>query len=146
MMAEGLQAGSGMRIRYERHPDHLRVYLEEFIREDFIRRALVLHVNEDFFINEIFFNSSKLGTVHWNPDKGYYDCHSWETEDQAMDGSYLQRMYPTILHNGEESIFFAQLIVDDILSGIEDPLLLALLQEMRQGSLELPLPGHLANV
>ena len=135
-----------MNIRHERHPDHLRVYLEEYLREDFIRRAIVLYVDEEYFITEIFFNSSKLGTVHWKPEAGLYDCHSWESEDQAMDGSYLQRMYPTILHNGEESNFFAQLIVDDIMSGIEDSLLLALLQEMRQGSVRLPLPGHLADV
>lgn len=90
---------------------------EEFQRPEFIRRALIVELDAANSVVGLYFNSTPLGTVTWTPEAGLLNCRSWETEDAAMSGSFLQRMFPTVLHNGAERPEFAARIVTDVLSG-----------------------------
>ncbi len=90
---------------------------EEFQRPEFIRRALIVELDAANAVLGLYFNSTPLGTVAWNPEAGFLNCRSWESEDAAMNGSFLQRMFPAVLHNGAERPAFAARIVADVLSG-----------------------------
>lgn len=95
------------------------VYFEEFLREDFVRRGVVLSVDEDGCLARLWFSSSSLGTTAWSPDRGLYNAHSWESEDEAMDGSFLQKSFPVILHQAShtEHAGYGLRIVQDVMSG-----------------------------
>lgn len=90
---------------------------EEFQRPEFIRRALIVELDAAGAVAGLYFNSTPLGTVAWTPEAGFLNCRSWETEDAAMNGSFLQRMFPSVLHNGAERPEFAARIVTDVLTG-----------------------------
>ena len=107
-----------MKLTTENDTEFIKLSYEEFLREDFINRALVVWLDHDHLIQKIFYNSSSYGTVYWNTETGLHNCHSWETEDQAMEGSFIQRMYPAITHNGMESIDYAGRVVDDVMEGL----------------------------
>ncbi len=95
------------------------VYFEEFLREDFVRRGLVLSLDSSGRLARMWFSSSALGTTAWSPDRGLYDAHSWESEDEAMDGSFLQKSFPVILHQAShtEHAGYGLRIVQDVMSG-----------------------------
>lgn len=109
-----------MNFRLERENGGWVIYFEEYKRANFIKRGLVIYLDEDDYLIKMFYNSSEYGTVYWTPADGFSGCHSWESEDQAMDGSFLKRMYPSITHNGAESVHFARMIEKDILTGISN--------------------------
>ena len=106
-----------MAWKTEEEGNLLKLSFEEFLRENFIRRAMIVWMDQAKEVRKIYFNSSAYGTVFWNAEKGLHNCHSWESEDQAMQGSFLQRMYPTITHNGVESIDYAGRVKADVLEG-----------------------------
>ena len=112
-----------MAWKTERESNQIKISYEEYLRKDFIRRAMIVWMDTEHEVKKIYFNSSAYGTVYWNSDQGLYNCHSWETEEQAMNGSFLQRMYPTITHNGTESVDYAGRVKADVLEGfrIEKP-------------------------
>ncbi|MCB1306600.1 MAG: hypothetical protein KDK30_00395 [Leptospiraceae bacterium] len=110
-----------------------RLIIEELLRDDFIRRAVVFTLDEESRAESIFFNSSDLGTVYWDPENGLHDCRSWETEDHAREGTFLQRHYPIILHNGVQNDMYAHRIVSDVVEGFQNPALQDIISRMDLG-------------
>ncbi|MCB1173355.1 MAG: hypothetical protein KDK39_07320 [Leptospiraceae bacterium] len=110
-----------MKQTIEAETNSIKLSLETPLRENFTAHALVIWIQPDRTISKIYYNSYRFGTVLWLSDQGFVDCHSWESEDQAMEGSFLQRMYPTITHNGVESVDYARRIKEDVLSSLPLP-------------------------
>ncbi len=110
---------------------------EEFQRPEFIRRALIVELDARSAVIGLYFNSTPLGTVAWTPESGFINCRSWESEDAAMTGSFLQRMFPAVLHNGAERPEFAARIVTDVLAGdARAPLRVAIDECLARGATE----------
>ena len=91
-----------------------------YLKEDYIERLLKISIKNNI-ITDLYFSSNNFGTAVWEKEKGLIDYHSWETENQLKEISYLSQHYPALLENGEVSKeYVLKKIIPDILDYLLD--------------------------
>ncbi len=100
--------------------ERVRLVFASYLRDNFVERSLSITMDKDHFIEYIYFNSYKYGSVEWENGSGLINCHIWENEDQAKSDSYLSRRYTAILSNGAADNDYAySTIIPDILNNMK---------------------------
>lgn len=116
--------GHSDRIRLlsvERDASRGKISFASFLKQDYVAKSLVIYLDGNSIIEKIFFSSDIYGTVEWENGKGLVNCHTWETEDQAREPTYLTRRYTSILSDGAADAGYAhETIVPDVLDNLED--------------------------
>jgi len=112
---QDLQRSGRMKIdRVEDTQEGRKYSFLRYSREDFVSLALVIRVDKNSVLQNIFVNSAELGTAEIDAADGLVSCHSWENEDSAREVSALARRYPIILHNGSEDGLYARKIIEQV--------------------------------
>jgi hypothetical protein len=104
----------------EKTDEKIIIRFVSYLKEDYIERLLKISIKNDI-ITDLYFSSNNYGTAVWVKEKGLIDYHSWETEDQLKEISYLSHHYPALLENGEVSNeYVLKKIIPDILDYLLD--------------------------
>jgi len=96
------------------------IQFASYLKEEFIERLIKISIKNNKIVN-IYFSSNDYGTATWVINKGFVDCHRWETEDDLRQISYLAKLYPALLENGIVPVDYVfEKIIPDILENMID--------------------------
>ena len=99
----------------------IKYYFTSYLRLDFVEQSVVITVNENSKVKEIYFSSHEFGSVSWINDSGLQDCHVWETSEQAEEPTYLTRRFTMRLADGAAPVSHAvEKIIPDVLENMAD--------------------------
>lgn len=97
-----------------------KFYFEEYLREDFVSRGLIVSLREDNSISSLSFNSTTFGTMTFDAEKGLTSCFGWESDDKLRSLSYISKHYKSHFINSSFNPDLAALIYSDIGSRLPD--------------------------
>jgi hypothetical protein len=96
-----------------------KISFASFLRENYVAKSLVMYIDRNGIIEKMFLSSDTYGTVEWQNGTGLKNSHSWETEDEAKQPTYLTRRYTSILSDGAmDNDFAREKIIPDILDNL----------------------------
>lgn len=98
-----------------------KIYFTSYLRADFVERSLVVTLNKNHTLRQIYFSSYDHGSAEWFNGDGLAGGRKWENEDQAVSPTYLTRRYTVRMADGpamEE--FTGSKIIPDVLDNMAD--------------------------
>lgn len=101
--------------------DCTKLYFVSYLRKDFVERSMVMTLNKNRTVKEIYFSSYEHGSAEWINGEGIVESRFWESDEQAVAPTYLTRRYTVRMANGPARESFAeQKILPDVLDNIAD--------------------------
>lgn len=101
--------------------DGCKLYFTSYLRKDFVERSLVITLNRDFTVSDIYLSSYVYGSVEWINGSGLAECRQWETDEQAEAPGYLTRRYTSRMSDGYAPEGHAEgLLIPDVLDNLEN--------------------------
>ncbi|MDR0321511.1 MAG: hypothetical protein LBI28_08410 [Treponema sp.] len=81
------------------NPDKIHLEYKESLTEDYTKNYFeIIYDKNNGAFEYIYLYNSRYGTLEYKDGKK--EIHKWETEDEAQDGSYLNKNYPIICLDG----------------------------------------------
>lgn len=85
----------------ERKDGIVHVVFGSLLKEGFIEKSVSVHFSEsDYEVFKVFLNHHKLGSLVWESSEGKKEMRRWESEEEAKEGSYLNRRFTQTLADG----------------------------------------------
>lgn len=101
--------------------DYTKFYFVSYLRADFVERSMVMTLNKNRTVKEIYFSSYEHGSTEWFNGEGLVESRQWESDEQAVSSTYLTRRYTVRMADGPVKESFAeQTIIPDILDNMAD--------------------------
>lgn len=108
-----------------------KVYFTSYLRQDFVEKSIVISLNREFTISNIYISSYDFGSVEWINGIGLTECRKWETEEQAEAPGYLTRRYTTRISNGYAPEGHGEkYLIPDVLQSMDNPEIVKILKSV----------------
>ncbi len=124
-------------IKFEslkKNDNRIKLYFTSYLRHDFIEKSIVISLNNDFTISNIYISSYDYGSVEWINGIGLTESRKWETEEQAEAPGYLTRRYTSRISNGLAPEGHAEnMLIPDVLLNIDNREVAGILNSVLKG-------------
>lgn len=111
--------------------DKIKIYFTSYLREDFIEKSVVISLDKNYSITNIYLSSYDFGSLEWINGIGLTECRKWETDEQAESSGYLTRRYTSRISNGYAPDGHGErVLIPDVLDSMGDAEMAKLLKSV----------------